>query len=64
MNFKLNFFQGLDCDFERWGFVETHHWLVVNIPGIDVDKGEVILSYLPPKYIKSKDKKVILIKVL
>lgn len=33
-------------------FREWHHWLVVNIPGCDVSKGEVKLEYVgsgPPK---------------
>jgi len=33
-------------------FREWHHWLVVNIPGCDISKGEVKLEYVgsgPPK---------------
>lgn len=33
-------------------FREWHHWLVVNIPGTDIDKGDVISDYVgsgPPK---------------
>ncbi|XP_002737060.1 protein D2-like [Saccoglossus kowalevskii] len=27
-------------------FREWHHWLVVNIPGCDVDKGETVMGYV------------------
>lgn len=33
-------------------FREWHHWLVVNVPGTDIDKGDVLSEYVgsgPPK---------------
>ena len=41
-------------------FREWHHWLVVNIPGQDVSKGETLSEYVgsgPPEGTGKKDQK-------
>ncbi|XP_065220125.1 putative odorant-binding protein A5 [Planococcus citri] len=44
----LFFLSHIKVDFDVWGYYQYHHWVVGNIPGCQMDKGEEIIPYLPP----------------
>ena len=46
---KLNdIISDIKVNFDLWGYFHYHHWIVGNIPGCNMAKGEELIPYVPP----------------